>query len=152
VGEVLAADLAAHLGSLDALQHASDEELLAIEGVGPNTAATIVDWFARPGNKRLLNKLKKAGVWPTVEVRQGGAAGGPLAGQTFVITGTLPNFSREQARAFIEERGGKVTDSVSKKTDYLVVGEAAGSKLTKAQALGVKIIDEAALRELGNID
>ncbi len=152
VGEVLAADLAAHLGSLDALQHSSDEDLLAIEGVGPNTAATIVDWFARPGNKRLLNKLRKAGVWPTVEVRQGGAAGGPLAGQTFVVTGTLPNFSREQAKAFIEERGGKVTDSVSKKTDYLVVGEAAGSKLTKAQALGVKIIDEAALRKLGNSD
>ncbi|MBI3177580.1 MAG: NAD-dependent DNA ligase LigA [Chloroflexi bacterium] len=152
VGEVLAADLAAQLGSMDALQHASDEDLVAIEGVGPNTAATIADWFARPGNKRLLNKLKKAGVWPTVEVRPGAAAGGPFAGQTFVITGTLPDFSREQARAFIEERGGKVTDSVSKKTDYLVVGEAAGSKLTKAQALGVKIIEEAALRELGNID
>ncbi len=152
VGEVLAADLAAHLGSLDALQHASDEDLLAIEGLGPNTAATIVDWFARPGNKRLLKKLKNARVRPTVEVRQGGAAGGPLAGQTFVVTGTLPNFSREQAKAFIEGRGGKVTDSVSKKTDYLVVGEAAGSKLTKAQALGVKIMDEAALRNLGNID
>ncbi len=146
VGEVSAGDLAAHFGSLDALQKADIETLEQIEGVGPNTAAAIVDWFSRPGNKRLLEKLRKAKVWPKAEVKK--AAAGPFLGQTFVITGTLPTLSRDQAKAFIEERGGKVTDSVSKKTDYLVVGEAAGSKLAKAQTLGVKILDEAGLQAI----
>ena len=146
VGEVSAGDLAAHFGSLDALQKADVEALEQVEGVGPNTAAAIVDWFSRPGNKRLLGKLKKAKVWPKAEVKK--AAAGPLLGKTFVITGTLPTLGRDQAKAFIEERGGKVTDSVSKKTDYLVAGESPGSKLAKAQTLGVKILDEAGLRAI----
>ena len=149
VGEVLANDLAAQLGSLDALQKADADTLQQIEGVGPNTAAAIADWFARPGNKRLLAKLKKAGVWPKAEARKQLASIGPFAGKTFVITGTLPTLSRDEAKAYVEERGGKVTDSVSKKTDYVLVGESAGSKLAKAQSLGVKTLDEAALRKMG---
>ena len=147
VGEVAAGDLASHFGSLEALQKADTESLTQIEGVGENTATSIVDWFARPANKKLLAKLKKAGVNPTVVVRK--VEGGVFSGQTFVITGTLPNWSRDEAKVFIEERGGKVTDSVSKKTDYLVLGESPGSKLAKAQSLGVAILDEAQLRKLG---
>jgi DNA ligase (NAD+) len=148
VGEVMAGDLAAHFGSLDALMKASAEDLQAVEGVGPNVSQAVVDWFARAGNKTVLRKLKKAGVWPAAEKRRV-AAGGIFSGKTFVITGTLPTWSREAAKAFIEARGGEVTDSVSKKTDYLVLGESPGSKLAKAQSLGVPIIDEAALRKLG---
>jgi DNA ligase (NAD+) len=150
VGDVMATDLGAHFGSLDALQKAKSEELQQVEGVGPNTAQAVADWFARPSNKKVLRKLKKAGVWPTAEPRPAGGAAstGPLAGKTFVITGTLPSLSRDEARKLIQAAGGKVTDSVSKKTDYLVVGEAAGSKLDKAQELGVPTLDEAALRQL----
>ena len=147
VGEVAAGDLASHFGSLDALQKADVESLIQIEGVGENTATSIVDWFARPANKKLIAKLKKAGVNPTAVVRK--VEGGVFSGKTFVITGTLPNWSRDEAKAFIEERGGKVTDSVSKKTGYLVLGESPGSKLEKAQSLGVEIIDEATLRKIG---
>ena len=147
VGEVAAGDLAAHFGSLDALRDADTEALTQIEGVGPNTAAAVVDWFSRARNKRLLDKLKKAKVWPKAEVKKAPTAG-PFAGKTFVITGTLPVMSRDQAKAFVEEHGGKVTDSVSKKTDYLVLGESPGSKLAKAQSLGVEIVDEAGLRAL----
>ncbi len=147
VGEVAAGDLASHFGSLEALQKADVEALTQIEGVGENTATSIVDWFARPANKKLLAKLKKAGVNPTAVVRK--VEGGVFNSKTFVITGTLPNWSRDEAKAFIEERGGKVTDSVSKKTDYLVLGESPGSKLAKAQSLGVAIIDETQLRKLG---
>ena len=129
------------------MRKAGADDLQQAEGVGPNTAEAIVDWFARPGNKKLLDKLKKAGVWPVAAVRR--AAGGPFDGRTFVITGTLATLSREAAKAYIEERGGKVTDSVSTKTDYLLLGESPGSKFVKAQSLGVKIIDEAALRKMG---
>jgi DNA ligase (NAD+) len=149
VGDVMATDLAAHFGSLDALQKAKLDDLQEVEGIGPNTAQAILDWFSRPGNKNVLKKLKKAGVWPTAEARPAGAGrAGPLAGKTFVITGTLPILSRDEAKQLIQAAGGKVTDSVSKKTDYLVVGEAAGSKLDKAQSLGVATLDEAALRKL----
>jgi DNA ligase (NAD+) len=147
VGEVMAADLAAHFGTLDALSAAGSEDLQQVAGVGPTTADTVSAWFKRSANKKLLAKLKKNGVWPVAIARR--LAGGPFAGQTFVITGTLPTLSRDDAKVYIEERGGKVTDSVSKKTDYLLLGEAPGSKLAKAQSLGVKIIDEATLRKLG---
>jgi len=96
----------------------------------------------------VLKKLQKAGVWPTAAPRRA-AAEGIFSGQTFVITGTLPAWSRDEAKAYIEERGGKVTDSVSKKTSYLVLGESPGSKFAKAQSLGVPTLDEAALRKLG---
>ncbi len=149
VGEVSARDLANHFGNLDALSKASVDDLQEIEGVGPNIAEAIVDWFARPANKKILKKLKDVGLWPSASRstvnRQ---PSGPLSGLTFVVTGTLPTFSRDDAKEFIESNGGKVTDSVSKKTDYLVLGENPGSKLEKAKSLGVKIVDEAQLRRL----
>jgi DNA ligase (NAD+) len=149
VGEVSARDLAAQFRSLDALASASAEQLQQVEGIGPNIAAAIVDWFGRERNQKVLEKLKKAGVWPIASpsmVR--GPSSGALSGLTFVVTGTLPTFSREGVKEFIEQHGGKVTDSVSKKTSYLVAGEAPGSKLHKAQELGVKVIGEEELRKL----
>ncbi|MFZ5883510.1 MAG: NAD-dependent DNA ligase LigA [Chloroflexota bacterium] len=149
VGEVVAADLAGHFEDLDALSKASVEDLQQIEGIGPNIAEGIVDWFGREANRKVLAKLKKAGVWP-----RGGKSKAEsqksdvFTGLTFVITGTLPAWSREEAKAFIESHGGKVTDSVSKKTSYLVLGENPGSKFEKAKALGVKIIGEEELRKM----
>lgn len=149
VGEVMAVDLTAHYSDLDSLGRATLDELQQIEGVGPNIAAAIVDWFAREQNQRLLGKLKAAGVWPVIAMRAATAAGSqPLKDLVFVVTGTLPGFSRDGIKEYIQENGGKVTDSVSKKTSYLVVGEAPGSKLEKARELGVPILDEAALRNL----
>ncbi|HNK63532.1 MAG TPA: NAD-dependent DNA ligase LigA, partial [Anaerolineales bacterium] len=118
-----------------------------IEGVGPNIAESIVDWFARPANQKLLKKLKSAGLDPQMQ-KDEKKKEGAFTGLTFVVTGTLPNFSRDDAKEFIESNGGKVTDSVSKKTSYLVLGEAPGSKFEKAKSLGVKIIDEAELKKL----
>ncbi|HEY9087723.1 MAG TPA: NAD-dependent DNA ligase LigA [Anaerolineaceae bacterium] len=147
VGEVTAVDMAARFADLDALAAATLGELQSMEGIGPNTAQAVVDWFAREANQTVLRKLKAAGVWPRSETKP--AAGPqPFAGMTFVVTGTLPTLSREQAKEFIQSRGGKVIDSVSKKTSYLVLGESPGSKLDKARELGVAIIDEARLRSL----
>ena len=149
VGSVMAADLASRYPHLSALGHASQEELESIEGVGPNIAQAVVDWFERPANQKLLGKLRAAGVWPVVEIRAEGERGpAPLDGLTFVITGTLPTLSRNEAKDLIQSYGGKVTSSVSKNTSYLVVGESPGSKLDKAQSLGVPVLDEAALRRL----
>jgi len=149
VGEVSARDLSAAFPSLDALAAASADQLQMEEGVGPNIAAGIVDWFSRERNKKVLEKLREAGVWP-VEQRSAvsGQRSGPLAGMTFVVTGTLPTFSREGVKEFIEQHGGKVTGSVSKKTSYLVLGEAPGSKYDEAKAFGINIIDEVELRKL----
>lgn len=147
VGEVTAAELARCYADLDALSQATQEELMQIEGIGPNIAQAIVDWFARPANRRILEKLKAAGVWPRAAT-PAQAAAAPLADLTFVITGTLSEFTREEAKAFIEAHGGKVTDSVSRNTSYLVVGENPGSKLQKALQLGIPLLDEAGLRRL----
>jgi DNA ligase (NAD+) len=149
VGEVAARDLAAHFGSLDTLMTAGAEDLQQIGGIGPSVSQAVVDWFARKSNQVVLQKLKRAGVWPTAEVRRAEAGVGPFAGLTFVITGTLPTLGRDEAKAYIEARGGKVTDSVSKKTSYLVLGASPGSKLAKAQSLNIPILDEAQLRALG---
>jgi len=150
VGEVSAGDLSRQFKDLDAVSKASADDLQQIAGFGPSIAESIADWFSRPVNKNVLKKLKAVGVWP-----QGGQtanaksqASDTFAGLTFVITGTLPTFSRDDAKAFIESHGGKVTDSVSKKTSYLVLGEAPGSKFDKAKSLGVKIISEEELRKL----
>jgi DNA ligase (NAD+) len=149
VGEVMAADLSRTFGDLDALAAARADDLMQIEGVGPNIAEAVVDWFGRPANRKVLKKLKAAGVWPVASAGEPGAAKeGPLSGLTFVVTGTLPNLSREDAKELIQARGGKVTDSVSKKTDYLVLGAEPGSKFAKAKSLGVKIIGEKELRGL----
>lgn len=149
VGEVLANDLADFFTDLDALSRASIEDLTRIEGVGPNTAATIVEWFMIPANTNLVIKFRDLGVWPVnkpLEVVESGPL--PLDGLTLVVTGTLPTFSRDDVKELIQHSGGKVTDNVSKKTDYLVVGESAGSKLEKASQLGVPTLDEAALLKL----
>ena len=150
VGEVSARDLARKFIDLDALSKAKAHVLQEIDGVGPSVAESVADWFSRPVNKTVVKKLKAAGVWPqgggTVSTKS--RASDAFEGFTFVITGTLPNFSRDDAKAFIESHGGKVTDSVSKKTSYLVLGEAPGSKFDKAKTLGVKIVDEDQLRKL----
>jgi len=149
VGEVSARDLAVHFSSLDNLAKATVDDLQTVEGIGPNIAEAIVDWFSRERNRKVLGKLKAAGVWPTAQPSTSGQQlSDSLAGQTFVITGTLPTFSRDQAKEFIEAHGGKVTDSVSKKTSYLLLGESPGSKYDKAKSLGVKIIGEDELKKL----
>ncbi len=150
VGDVSANDLARHFTDLDALAKASADNIEQIDGIGPSVAESVADWFSLPYNKQVLKKLKAAGVWPlggggtTAKSR----ASDTFAGLTFVITGTLPTFSRDDAKEFIESHGGKVTDSVSKKTSYLVLGEAPGSKYEKAKDLGVKIIGEEELKKL----
>lgn len=149
VGEVMASDLTRHYPDLDALSRATAEELQEIEGVGPNIAEAIVDWFAQPANQKLLRKLKAAGVWPVAQVStRDESTSGSLAGLTFVVTGTLAGFTREGIKEFIQSNGGKVVGSVSKNTAYLVQGENPGSKLDKARELGVKIIDEEELRSM----
>ena len=121
--------------------------LLRIEGLGPVLTKNIVDWFADEHNQELLNKMAAAGVNLQVEP-QSAATENALTGQTFVLTGTLPTLSRSEAKALIEAQGGTVTGSVSRKTDYVVVGESPGSKATKAGQLGIALLDEAGLQSL----
>lgn len=146
VGSIVASLLIDALGGIDAVAAATADELQQIEGIGPQTALSLVAWFGNSRNRELVDKLRVAGL-KFVSEREPLIADSNqlLAGLTFVITGTLPTLSRDEATNFIERHGGKVTGSVSKKTDYLLAGEAAGSKLTKAQQLGIEIIDEAAL-------
>jgi DNA ligase (NAD+) len=147
VGEATAKDLAKHFGSLDRLVAAKEDELMTVRDVGPIVAQSIVQFFAEPHNLEVVNKLRAAGVhWPESEGMQQSA--GILAGKTLVLTGTLPTLTRDAAKEKIEAAGGKVAGSVSKKTDYVVAGEEAGSKLAKAQELGVTILDEAGLLAL----
>jgi DNA ligase (NAD+) len=147
VGETTAKDLAKHFGSLDKLIAATEAELLAVRDVGPIVAQSIIQFFAEPHNLEVVSKLRAAGVhWPESDGMQ--QAPGVLAGKTLVLTGTLPTLTRDVAKEKIEAAGGKVAGSVSKKTDYVVAGEEAGSKLAKAQALGVTILDEAGLLAL----
>ncbi len=142
VGEVMAVELAQHFTDLDALSQASVSELQNIEGVGPNIALAITDWFKRETNQKVLLKLKHAGVWPTeVPATRKDSENLPLAEQVFVITGTIEGYTRDELKEIIVQNGGKVTDSVSKNTSYVLVGEQAGSKLDKAKALGVKLLD-----------
>jgi DNA ligase (NAD+) len=150
VGATVAQLLVAHYASVDALASAKVEELEAIEGLGPITAQRIVEWFQRARHQEIVEKLRRAGVRMAQEKPAAVAEGGeqPLEGMTFVITGTLPTLSRREAKALIEEHGGKVTGSVSGRTSYLLAGESPGSKLRKAQDLDVPTIDEAALREM----
>ena len=150
IGEVVSEILMEHYGSLDALALAPLEALQEIPGIGPVLARNIVDWFAQAPNLHVVEKLKRAGVTTAQMAATSPEGTQPLAGLTFVVTGTLPTLSREAAKEFIKRRGGKVTDAVSKNTDYLVAGESAGSKLTRAQQLGVAVIDEAALREIAS--
>jgi DNA ligase (NAD+) len=147
IGSTVAQVLMDHFGSLEALAAASHEELEQIPGIGPKLAENVGDWFSHETNRQVVAKLREAGV--RTEMGRVEATGPqPLDGLTFVITGTLPSMSREQAAEFIEAHGGKVTGSVSGNTAYLVAGEKAGSKLDRAQKLGVPVIDEAGLREM----
>jgi len=149
VGEVGAVDLTRHFGSLDRLSLATIEELLEIEGIGPNIAQGVVDWFNTGSNQAVLQKLKSAGVWPEEKASVSSDRSMlKLDGQTFVITGTLPGYSRQEAKELIEQNGGRVTGSVSKKTSYLVHGDNPGSKFTKAQEIGIPVLDEAEFRNL----
>jgi DNA ligase (NAD+) len=151
VGEVMADELAKRFNNLDALSSATVPDLQDIPGVGPNIAQAIVDWFQKHANLKLVRKLKQVGVWPEYFLTQVSLpATQALTGLTFVVTGTLPGFSRDGVKDFIEQHGGKVIDSVSKKTSYLVLGENPGSKLAKAQSLGVNVINEDAMRKLVN--
>jgi len=145
VGERTAQLLAEEFGSMDALMAASTEELERVNEVGPRVAAAIHEFFDEARNVELIEKLRVAGLNFTAEKRKKTSQ---LDGLTFVLTGTLAGMTREEAKAKVEAAGGKVTGSVSKKTDYVVAGADAGSKLEKAQSLGVKVLDEARLVEL----
>jgi DNA ligase (NAD+) len=149
VGERTAQLLAAHFGSMEELERAaraeSIEELEKVNEVGPKVAQAIVEFFAEEKNRELVKQLARAGVEMTAEKR---VTASTLEGLTFVLTGTLPTLTREAAKEMIEAAGGRVSGSVSKKTSYLVAGEEAGSKLDKAQSLGVPVLDEAGLRAL----
>jgi DNA ligase (NAD+) len=144
VGEATAKELARHFGKLDAIMDATEEQLLEVSDVGPIVAQSIRTFFEQPHNREVVEQLRACGVtWE--EGEPAARAPQPLSGKTFVITGTLPTLSRDEAKDRVEAAGGKVAGSVSKKTDYVVAGEEAGSKLVKAQTLGVPVIDEAAL-------
>jgi DNA ligase (NAD+) len=145
VGPPTARVLAQTFGSIDAIAAATEEELGAIEGVGPVLAQSIRSWFGTPRNREIIEKLRRAGVTLSEERRE---VSGPLSGKTFVLTGSLPTLTREQASALIEGSGGSVASSVSKKTDFVVVGENPGTKLARAQSLGIPTVDEAGLQEL----
>lgn len=147
VGEQTSRILADDFGSLDAVSDASEEELQRSEGIGPEVAASVALFFRQPANRDVVEKLRASGVQTTAPKRPR-RDGGKLAGKTFVLTGTLPNLTRDEAAALIVGAGGKVTSSVSKKTDYVVAGDDPGSKYAKAQQLGITILAEATLRAL----
>jgi DNA ligase (NAD+) len=143
VGKTVAVLLARRFGTMQALMQASVETINAVPGVGPTIAAAVVAFFAEPRNTELIGRLERAGL----TFSEPGAAGGDgaLSGRTYVLTGTLPTLSRTEATGLIEAAGGRVAGSVSKKTDAVVAGDDAGSKLEKAKELGVEVIDEAEL-------
>jgi DNA ligase (NAD+) len=146
VGESTAKELARHFGKLDALLQASEVQLLEVADVGPVVARSIMMFLSDPLNLELIEQLRAAGITWTEAAPE--IVAKPLQGKTFVLTGTLPNLSREAAGEMLEAAGAKVAGSVSKKTSYVVAGEDAGSKLVKAQELGIPILDEEGLLQL----
>ena len=147
VGWVTAQNLARHFVTVDALLAARQEDIEEVEGIGPDRAESIATWFAEDKNRALIEELR--GLEIRLELGEAERpVEGPLSGQTYVITGTLERWSREQARAALEAKGAKVTDSVSKKTTAVIVGESPGSKVEKARKLGVEILDETAFEKL----
>ena len=156
VGKTVAELIVAHHASLADLAAADKESLEAIDGVGPRIAQSVVDWFVVEDNRRLVDDLRELGVNTERLAEEAPPEREPkseVMGKTFVLTGTLPDMGRSEAKALIKKAGGKVTGSVSSKTDYLVAGESPGSKYDKAQALGIEILDEAGLmRLLGGAD
>jgi len=145
VGERTAQFLAEHFGSMDDLMNAGEEQLLEVEEVGPRIAQSILEFFQEPKNRELIEQLRKAGVTFKGKKKERGTK---LTGKTFVLTGTLPHLTRDEAKKMIEDAGGRVAGSVSKKTDYVVAGSDAGSKLDKAKELGVAVIDEDEMKKL----
>jgi DNA ligase (NAD+) len=145
VGERTAQFLAEHFGSMDALVKAGEEELQEVNEVGPRIAQSIVEFFQEPKNLALIKDLHDLGLRLTGIKKERGTK---LAGKTFVLTGTLAHFTRDEAKKMIEDAGGRVSGSVSKKTDFVVAGDDAGSKLDKAKELGVKVIGEKEMQEL----
>ncbi|MGB3129489.1 MAG: helix-hairpin-helix domain-containing protein, partial [Dehalococcoidia bacterium] len=141
VGERTAQSIASHFKDLDSLIKATADELIQIEDVGPKVAESVVFFFQQPENKTLIDKLCEVGV-NFFSQTEAVPEEGPLSGQTFALTGKLTKFSREEARQEIEQRGGIVTSTVSRKTDYVITGDDPGSKLEKAQKLGVRVLDE----------
>ena len=146
VGERTGQLLAEHFASLDKLARAGDEELFEVEEVGPRVAESILEFFSEQRNLEVVDKLRRAGL--QFEQAKVHKPQGALKGKQFVLTGTLPGYSRDEAKKIIEEAGGRVTGSVSKKTDYVVAGADAGSKLDKAKGLGVAVIDEKEMEKL----
>src|SRR5581483_553301 len=147
VGEATARDLARHFGKLEAMLDADEEALQQVPDVGPVVAVSIANFFREPHNRQVIRRLREAGVaWKEERPRAG--RGAPLAGRTFVLTGTLPHLTRDEAKQRIEAAGGRVTGSVSKKTDYVVAGADPGGKLEKARDAGVAVLDEEGLLEL----
>ncbi len=147
VGWVTAQNLARHFGSVDRLAEASQEEIQDVEGIGPERAEAIAEWFSDKDNRRLVEELKGLGLRFEAAAEERPVEG-PLTGSTYVITGTLERYSRDEARKALEAKGAKVGDSVSKKTTGVIAGESPGSKLAKAEQLGVEILDEAGLEKL----
>jgi DNA ligase (NAD+) len=145
VGERTAQFLAEHFGSMEALENAGVDDLQNVNEVGPRIAESIVEFFGIAANRKLVERLREAGLTLTGQKKQRGSQ---LAGKTFVLTGTLAHFTRDEAKKLIEDAGGKVTGSVSKKTDYVVAGADAGSKLDRAKELGVPVIGEKELEQL----
>lgn len=148
VGRTVAKDLAEAFGSLDNLTSATEENLLAVDSIGPRIAASVLEFFGTEANSEIVNKLKQAGLQFEAEKKE--LISDALKDKKIVVTGTLPSLSRNDAKALIEKHGGKSTSSVSKNTDFVLAGEAAGSKLTKAQELGIEILDEETFLNLLN--
>jgi DNA ligase (NAD+) len=149
VGSVNAQLLTEKFTTVEKLAGATAAEIESVYGIGPEIAQSVYQWFRIPANQTLISRLKAQSLQLLVEVESTDPVGNQLlSGKTFVITGTLPTLKRDEAKELIEKAGGKVTDSVSKKTDYLVVGEEAGSKLDKAKALGIAQLSEALLLEM----
>jgi DNA ligase (NAD+) len=148
VGYVTAQALAEHFGTIDALIEASEEEVQEVEGVGPIVAERIVEELSEEPTLELIRRLRERGLRFELSEEERRAEGGPLEDKTFVLTGSLPSLTREEATQMIRRAGGKVTGSVSKSTDYVVAGDSPGSKLAKAEELGTTVIDEPGLRKL----
>ncbi len=148
IGYVTAQALAEHFGTMDALMRADAEAIEQVEGVGPITAAQIQEELADDSSKRLVERLRECGLRFELDEAERRVEGGPLDGKTFVLTGTLESLTRDEASELIKRAGGKVTGSVSKKTDYVIAGDSPGSKLDKAQELGTEVLDEDGLRKL----
>ena len=148
IGYVTAQALAEYFGTMDSLMEADAEAIEEVEGVGPITAAQIQEELADDSAKRLVDRLRERGLRFELDESERRVEGGALEGKTFVLTGTLDTLTREEASELIKRAGGKVTGSVSKKTDYVVAGDSPGSKLAKAEELGTEVLDEAALRKL----